>query len=287
MTSLAEQITGKRVGVALASGFFGFYHQTGVLKALEEVGIKPVRLTGTSAGALVGSMYAAGLSPDETSEVLLGLKREDFWDMHWPFTRLGFGLLGGHGFRAELANALPVHSFEECETPFTAAVYNLDSGRVEYINAGPIIPAVYASSCYPYLFTPIEIGENRYWDGGFGEKTALVPFLEEPEVDVVITSYMPLHGGSKASKSGLFSFLPNFTELFADIPAEERRERDRVSCNLLREAGKRVLVVAPKPIKLGPFSMDRGRAAFEQGRAGTLKILESHDEELLGHHDLR
>ncbi len=280
--SIAARIRDKRVGVCLASGFFGFYHQAGVLRALEEQGIEPLTLTGTSAGALTGSIYAAGLDPRATGDALISLKRQSYWDMHWPFTRLGFGMLAGHRFRSELARVLPVHSFEECRTPLTVGVYDLEDGRVKHISSGPLIPAVYASCSYPYLFTPAELNGRRYWDGGFGEKCALVPFLKEPEVDVVIVSYMPRGGQPREGRAGIRAFLPPLSSLMADTPYEERYERDVTSVRLLREAGKEVLVFCPDRVRLGPFTMHKGAEAFERGREGTLAILDSSDDKLLG-----
>ncbi len=280
--SIADRIRDKRVGVCLASGFFGFYHQTGVLAALEEAGIKSVRLTGTSAGALTASMYAAGLNVGEIRDGLLALNRKSFWDMHWPITRLGFGLLAGHRFRSELARVLPVHSFEECKLPLSVGIYDLEDGRIKYLSSGPLIEAVYTSCAYPYLFTPADLNGHRCWDGGFGEKCPLVPFLEEPKVDVVIVSYMPKHKKPPKKKSGLLGFLPPASSIFAYIPYEERLERDVTSVRVLREAGKEVLVMSPERVWLGPFTMDKGHDAYEQARTGTLRILESKNDDLLG-----
>ena len=145
MTTFIDQIRGLRVGVALSSGFFGFFHQAGVLAALVDRGIRPARLAGNSAGALVGSMYAAGLEPDAIIAHLLALKREDFWDAGWPFTKRGFGLLAGEKLGAHLAFVLPVHGFAECRTPFAAGVFGIDDGRVRHLDSGSLIAAVRAS----------------------------------------------------------------------------------------------------------------------------------------------
>jgi predicted acylesterase/phospholipase RssA len=263
----------------LAAGFFGFYHHAGVLTALEENGIHPARISGTSAGALTASLYATGMNGREIGDFLVGLERNDFWDVHWPWTRRGFGLLAGHRFSATLSKALSVHSFEACRIPLTVTAYDLGVGRVRHFSSGPLIPAVYASCAYPYLFTPAEIEGKHYWDGGFGEKTPLVPFLEPPDVEVVIVSYLPPSG---EEKEGVKEFVPSLSSMFAFSPRCERIERDKMSVKLLRENGKRVVVCAPERVELGPFSMDKAREAFQQGLEGMIRILESEDEELLG-----
>lgn len=286
MTTLADELRGRSVGLALSSGFFGFFHHAGVLFALEELGIAPRRVAGTSAGALVGALYAAGLTPSEVRDALLAIRRQDFWDVHFPFTPFGFGLLAGHGFRAALARALPVHGFDQCRIPFAAAAYDLETGRIRYLDGGSLVDAVYASSAVPYLFTPAEIEGRRYLDGGFGEKTPLAPFLGAPPVDTVLVSYVWRARAERRPAKGILGLLPEPRAFFAHIPQEERRERDAAAVKGLRDAGKRVLVVAPEAVSLGPFSLERGAAAFEQGRAGARRVLESSDESLLGAPDL-
>lgn len=275
--SVAEQIAGKRVALALSAGYFGFYHQAGVLLALEEQGIRPEIVIGNSAGALVASMYASGLSPVEIRESLLALKREDFWDPQWPFTRHGFGLLAGERFRAELGRVLPTHTFETCRLPLVVGVYNIGTGRVRHIDSGPLIPAVYASCALPYLFTPQEINGCHYWDGGFAEKTPLAPLVHRQSIEVVIVSYLPQRD---ANHQQLLPFIPKRLSVFADTPYEERVERDRAALRLLEEAGKEVVVLAPKPMKLGPFALEHAPRAFELGRFGATKLLVSDGRQL-------
>jgi NTE family protein len=282
--SIAAKLEDKRVGLCLASGFFGFFHHAGVLQALESLGHRPARLTGTSAGALVGAMYAAGLEPDQIAGELTSIGLKDFWDMHFPLTRDGFGLLAGNRFRARLSQALPVHRFEDCRLPLSVGAVDIDSGRVRHFSSGPLLPAVHASCAVPYLFAPVRLDGRRYWDGGFGEKCPLVPFLDGPQVDLVVVSYLPLREDNPRGKPG---FLPSLGSLFADTPLEERLERDRASVKALRDAGIEVLVLAPERVWLGPFSLDRGPASLEQGREGSLRILESDDEAMLGTDELR
>jgi NTE family protein len=283
VSSIAEKLAGKRVGVCLASGFFGFFHHAGVLQTLAALGVRPARITGTSAGALVGSMYAAGLDPDQIADELTAIGLADFWDMHFPFTRDGVGLLAGHRFRSRLAQALPVHRFEDCRVPLSVGAVDIDDGRVRHFSAGSLLPAVHASCAVPYLFTPVRVDGRRYWDGGFGEKCPLVPFLGDPRLDAVVISYLPLREARREEAGrGLRSLLPPFSSIFADTPPEERVERDRASVARLREAGIEVLVLAPERVWLGPFSLERGPRALTQGREGARRILESADESLLG-----
>jgi predicted acylesterase/phospholipase RssA len=277
MTAFIEQLRGARVGVALSSGFFGFFHHAGVLGALVDRGVRPVRLAGNSAGALVGAMYAAGLEPDAVAERLLAVRRSDFWDAGFPFTARGFGLLAGEKLGAHLARVLPEHGFAGCRVPFSAGVYGIDDGRTRHLDSGSLIAAVRASCAVPYLFQPVELDGLCYWDGGFGEKTPLAPFVHAGDVDVVIVSYLPPREAGDAERRGLRALVPRLRSIFADTPADERLERDREGVRLLRERGVRVLVFGPAPVKLGPFSLERGPAAVAAGRDGASRILDSSD----------
>ena len=283
MTALVEQLRGARVGVALSSGFFGFFHHAGVLDALVDRGIRPARIAGNSAGALVGAMYAAGLDPAEIAAELLTVRRADFWDPGWPFSPRGFGLLAGEKLAARVARTLLVHGFAGCRVPLSLGVYGLDDGRTRHLGDGALVPAVHASCAVPYMFQPVEIGGHRYWDGGFGEKTPLAPFIKARDVDAVVVSYLPPRDGETGPKRrGARALLPKPSSLFADTPIDERLERDKAAVAILREAGVRVLVLGPKPVPLGPFTLERGEAAASAGRDGASRILDSSDEAQLG-----
>src|SRR5262245_21144563 len=83
--------------LALSSGFFGFYAHTGFVAVLEREGLPPDRVTGSSAGALVAGLWAAGLDAPAIEAELRRLRRADFWD-----PRPGAGLLAGRLFRRKL-----------------------------------------------------------------------------------------------------------------------------------------------------------------------------------------
>ncbi|MCK9461716.1 MAG: patatin-like phospholipase family protein [Proteobacteria bacterium] len=282
MTARVDSLRGARVGVALCSGFFGFFHHAGVLEALAARGIRPARIAGNSAGAIVGAMYAAGLEPAEISRELLSVRRADFWDPGWPFTRSGLGFLAGERFAARLARALPVHGFAECRTPLAVGAYGIDDGRTRHLGEGPLVPAVHASCAVPYMFQPVEIGGRRYWDGGFGEKTPLAPFIKARDVDAVVVSYLPPRDAAAKKRRGALALLPRLSSLFAAVPADERLERDRAAVAILRESGVRVLVLGPPPVRLGPFSLERGAEAVRAGREGASSILDSKGDAPIG-----
>ncbi|MBN2529960.1 MAG: patatin-like phospholipase family protein [Deltaproteobacteria bacterium] len=284
MATLASRLQSKKVAVSFSSGFFGFYHHAGVLRALEEAGVEPVHVCGTSAGAIVAALYGAGLTSRDVATALLQIKRKDFWDFQFPFTKNGFGVLAGERLGAALAKLLPVHSFETCRIPVSVGVYRVRDGRSVQLRSGSLILGVRASCAVPYLFQPVEIDGEVYWDGGFQEKTPLGHLVHE-DVDTVFVSHMPPreHRNGKQPKEGLFSNI----SFFADTPPEERRERDRAAVRILREQGKTVHVFSPDRIWLGPYSLHKAEEAMMFAYERAKAALASEDDTLSGSDELK
>lgn len=281
--TVADRLQNKRVAVSFSSGFFGFYHHAGVLRALLKHNIVPCHVSGTSAGAIVAALYGAGLDADQICQSMLTIKRDDFWDFQIPFSKIGFGWLAGEKFGALLGKLLPVHNFESCRVPVSLGAYRVRDGRSVQLQTGSLIQAVRASCAVPYLFKPVQIENEVYWDGGFQEKTPL-GHLVHKNVDTVFVSHMPPREqrNGKPQKEGLFSNL----SFFADTPPEERRERDRAAVKILRERGKSVVVFSPNRIWLGPFSLNKAQEAMDYGYQKTVRALLSSDETALGSNEL-
>lgn len=280
--TIASKLQNKKVAFSFSSGFFGFYHHAGVLKALLEKEIVPVHISGTSAGAIVAALYAAGLNPTQICDAILKIQRKDFWDFQFPFQKKGFGWLAGERFGSILSQLLPVHNFESCRIPLSLGVYRVRDGRSVQRQSGSLIQAVRASCAVPYLFSPIKIGDDVYWDGGFQEKTPL-GHLVCTDVDSVVISHMPPREHKKGNqKKGLFSDIA----IFADTPPEERIERDRAAVRILRETGKDVFVLSPSRIWLGPFSLNKANEAMDFGYKEAIKLLNKTDESALGSDEL-
>jgi NTE family protein len=166
--TLRDWLAEKPFTLGLSSGFFGFFAHAGVVAVLEEEGLRPARIVGSSAGALVGALWAAGLPAARLRDELLLLRREHFWDP-WP----GAGLLRGRLFRARLEAMLPVRTFEECPTPLALSAFDVLALRTAVLRSGPLAPAVHASCAAPVLFQPVRIGARLYSDGGVLDRHGL------------------------------------------------------------------------------------------------------------------
>src|SRR5581483_1127378 len=80
VTALADCLRGKRFGLVLSAGYFGFFGHAGFVEALLSAGLRPAAWAGTSAGGLVAALHAAGMAPARIGELLTTLRREHFWD---------------------------------------------------------------------------------------------------------------------------------------------------------------------------------------------------------------
>lgn len=164
----------KKIGIALGGGGSRGFAHIGVLKALEEEGIKVSLISGTSAGSIVGAFYADGKTPDEILELMKDLELYNFVKFRLP--NKGFASL--KKLEVLLEDALEANDFKDLKVPLYVAVSNLSSGKAEYLNEGDVSLAVQASSSIPILFSPVEIDGNTYVDGGLLNNVPVLPLKE-------------------------------------------------------------------------------------------------------------
>jgi len=153
----------KRIGLALGGGGAKGFCHIAFLKALDEMGLKPTVIAGTSIGAIVGAFYAAGVSAAEMEDVLLKVRIKDVNRMV-DFS--GSLTLKGKGFERFLYKLLPVRSFEELKIPLKVIATDFWRRREVIFEKGELIPAIRASMSIPGLVKPIKIGDTVLVNGG-------------------------------------------------------------------------------------------------------------------------
>ncbi len=171
-------------GLVLSGGAARGYAHLGVLKALNEEGIYPDIISGTSAGAIAGALYADGYSPDEILAILGKNSRLDFLKLTMPRD----GLLKMTGMIRLLKEVLRATRFEELKLPLVVSATNLNQARVEYFESGELLRAVIASASIPVVFRPVEINGNQYVDGGVMDNLPVAPI--EKRCRMLIGSYV-------------------------------------------------------------------------------------------------
>jgi NTE family protein len=270
-------LAGRRVGVSLSSGFFGFFAHAGFLAALDELGVRPAAVTGCSAGALTGALHAAGLDAGDVLDVLCAVRIRDFADPPHPRDLLArpFGLLGGRKLARSLRRILPVSTFDQCAVPFALTVFDLESRERRVIDRGPLAPALRASLSLPGMFQPAVLGTHPCWDAGVVEKVPLSFLVERSDIDTIVICYLPASPDPRAPRS-LFSGLRR-TQMTLVGPADRRAVEEA------RAAGREVIVVAPAVPRCGPHRLRMGRDIADLSRRDVLRILERGDT---GHPEL-
>lgn len=226
-------------GLAMSSGFFGFFAHTGMLGALVEAGLGPAHVAGSSAGALVGGAYAAGLAPEDLAGVLARLDRGQFWD-----PAPGIGLLAGGKFDRLLRGLLPVARFEHARIPVRISVFDILARRTVVLARGDLADAIRASCAVPAMFHPVWIERRPYWDGGI---------LDRPGIAGVPSGRLLFH--HLASRSPW-------------------RRPGTPALRLPRRADLVSLVIEDLP-RSGPYRLDAGRRALELAREATRRALDA------------
>jgi len=162
-----------KIGIAFSGGGSRGIAHVGILKALSEFGITPHIITGTSAGSIIGALYAYGYSSDEILEIV---KKTKLLKILRPaFTRSGLLTLEKtYNFFKSL---LPTDSFESLKIPMYICATNVKNGRSTYFSSGSLIRSVMASSAIPVIFSPVEIDGKHYIDGGITNNLPVEPLV--------------------------------------------------------------------------------------------------------------
>ena len=160
-----------RTGLVLSGGGARGFAHLGVLQALNETGIYPDVISGTSAGALAGVLYCDGYTPKEIFKLMNTGSVLDYMRPTLP----RYGLLQISGITKILENHLRARIFEELKIPFFVAATDLNHGEIVYFSKGELIKPVIASSSIPVLFKPVIINNIHYVDGGVMDNLPIKP----------------------------------------------------------------------------------------------------------------
>ena len=171
----------KTVSLALGGGsVLGALH-IGVLQAFEEHGIIIKAISGTSAGAIVATLYAFGKSPKEIEEIILELK----WSTLLNVTFSKYGFLSNKKIGSFIKKHIGEKNIEEAKIALSIVATDITNGEKVTLKHGDVAKAVMASTCVPGLFVPVEIENRLLVDGGIVENIPLNS-LQNRDVDYKI-----------------------------------------------------------------------------------------------------
>ena len=235
-----------KYGLVLSGGGARGISHIGVIKALEELGLKFDCLSGTSAGSIVASLYAAGYNPDQLLEMIISTSFFKSVRPAWTLT----GLLSLERLRDVLIKYLPENSFESLKIPVTICATDIIKGKPDYFSKGELIPAILASCCVPAVFNPVQINGNVYVDGGLMDNLPArsihdhVDFLIGSHCNYITSEFNLVNFRSVIERSALIAVSGNTT----------------VSKNLCK-----VLIEPPEVGKFSGTDMARAKELFDAG----------------------
>ena len=163
------------IGLVLSGGGARGFAHIGVIQALEELGLQFARVSGTSAGSIVGSLYANGYSPQEILEITKQISILKSVRPAWAWS----GLLRMDGLEALLRRYLPHNDFSKLKKPMTITATDIQNGKVKYFTEGVLIPAIISSCCIPGIFNPFSYQGCMYVDGGLIDNLPAAPIREQ------------------------------------------------------------------------------------------------------------
>jgi NTE family protein len=164
-----------RLGMALSGGGARGFAHLGVFKFMEERGIRPDIISGTSAGALAGALFADGYTSEEIQRLFMG---KDLWRLiriHLPTS----GLLNMGGLKEFLHKHLRSKCIEDLKIPMVIVATDFDNGMACEFREGNLVDAVIASCSIPIIFSPVVIKGIHYVDGGLFRNFPVMTIREE------------------------------------------------------------------------------------------------------------
>ena len=151
-----------KIGLVLAGGGAKGVAHLGVMKAMREYGVDADIVSGTSAGALAAAFYASGFEPEEVMEIFLDPNIFKFKGFNWTKP----GMLEPERYLSFVEKYFGNRSFEDLNKKLIVVATDLISGKIKVFNSGSMVKPLYATCAFPFVFSPVAIGDSLYSDGG-------------------------------------------------------------------------------------------------------------------------
>lgn len=255
-TAVIPPKTPPRIGLALGGGAARGFAHVGVIQVLEEAGIRPVLVAGTSAGSLVAAIYASGKSGKQLQQVAETMEEATITD--WTLPLFNRGMLRGDALARYVNGQVGSRLIEDMPLPLGIVATDLNSGQSMLFQRGDTGTAVRASSSVPAIFHPVRISGRDYVDGGL---VSPVPVRAARQMGAELVIAVDISSQPEANSAGgtLDVLLQTFSIMGKSINYFELKEAD----------------VVVRPALLGVSSADFGsrKRSIEAGRQAMLQVL--------------
>ncbi len=248
---------GKKVGLALGGGgALGAAH-IGVIKALEESGIQIACISGTSAGALVASLFAFGKSWEE----LVKIARQIKWMEISKLSLSRYGLLSNEKLGALLGENIGKKRIEDARIPLAIVATDIATGEEVVLYEGDVAKAVMASSCIPGIYVPVELDGRLLVDGGIVENVPVSP-LRRLSADVIIGVNLDAGHRKHKPKNIVEVLLRSFDFMLKAATRLQAQWAD--------------FIIAPDLTEYSMYDMNRTEDLLEEGFRAARQTLEEY-----------
>ena len=243
-----------KLGLALGGGAARGFAHIGVLQVLEEEGIKPSLVVGTSAGSVVASFYASGKTGQQLQWLADTMDETQFTDWANPFS--GRGILRGEALGKYINSQLNGMKIEDMKMPLGIVATDLRTGDGILFRRGDVATAVRASSAVPSVFEPVQIAGKDYVDGGLVSPVP-VRYARQMGADLVLAIDISSRPEDAKTTDMLKVLLQTFSIMGKSISQLELAQADVVVRPALPDIGSTEFSARKK-------SIEAGRAAMKQ-----------------------
>jgi NTE family protein len=245
-----------RIGLALGGGAARGFAHVGVIAVLEEAGLRPNLVVGTSAGSLVAALYASGKTSAQLQQTALNMEEVAITD--WMLPIFGRGMFRGDALARYVNDLVSNRLMENMAIPLGIVATDLNSGQAVLFQRGDTGTAVRASSAVPAVFVPVKINGREYVDGGLVSPVP-VRFARQMGADVVIA--VDISSPPEANPAGdtLQILLQTFAIMGKSINQYELKDAD--------------VVIRPSLAGLKSADFSARQRAIDSGRAAMLAAL--------------
>lgn len=245
-----------RIGLALGGGAARGFAHVGVIQVLEEAGIRPSLVVGTSAGSLVAAIYASGKSGSQLQQIALTMEEATFTD--WTLPIFNNGMLRGDALARYVNGQVGSKLIENMPMPLGVVATDLQTGQGVLFQRGDTGTAVRASSAVPAVFLPVKISGREYVDGGLVSPVP-VRFARQMGAELVIGVDISSAPEGNLASGVLQILLQTFSIMGKSINTFELKEADSV--------------VRPALSGVGSSDFGARRRSIEAGRQAMLQML--------------
>jgi NTE family protein len=245
-----------KIGLALGGGAARGFAHVGVIQVLEEAGLRPDLVVGTSAGSLVAALYASGRTGPQLQEVAQSMEEAAFTD--WTLPIFSRGMLRGEALARYVNAQVGGKLIEQMPLSLGIVATDLNSGQGVLFQRGDTGTAVRASSAVPAVFLPVKIGSHEYVDGGLVSPVP-VRFARQMGAELVVAVDISSSPEGNPAGGTLQILLQTFAIMGKSINGYELRDAD--------------VVVRPALAGVGGADFTARRRAIDAGRAAMLRLL--------------